>query len=120
MEFINLFHIWEVQMRSRDKKMIIKKMGSCQSCGFSEYPEILTIHHIFKKENYERQPPFKRYLRCVVLCPNCHFLIERGIMNDHIKNIVTDKLKECERIYGPQECIDNELMKFGVWEENVK
>ena len=107
-------------MKTKDKKKIIgKHNGECQGCDYSEHPEILTIHHIFKKGNYKYQPSFKRNFRCVVLCPNCHKLAELGIMNKKLKGIIIKKLNECKKHYGENEDIDTELMKLGAWKPEV-
>jgi len=65
-----------------------KKDKCCSACGYNEHTEILQFHHLrdkegnisqFKKKSLER---IKLEVdKCVLLCPNCHFLLhsqERG------------------------------------------
>jgi 5-methylcytosine-specific restriction endonuclease McrA len=54
------------------RKQLIQKLGAkCNDCGFTEYPEILEIHHLDKnREN-------NLVNNLVLLCPTCHSLRHR-------------------------------------------
>jgi len=59
-----------------------KKDKSCSCCGYSEHPEILQFHHLRDKSfciaqsgNHPLEMVKKEVKKCVLLCPNCHFLL---------------------------------------------
>jgi 5-methylcytosine-specific restriction endonuclease McrA len=45
----------------------------CSICGYSEYPEILQIHH------KDKNPHNNQRYNLIVLCPNCHYLVHRDL-----------------------------------------
>ena len=68
------------------KKLFIsdfKRDKCCSNCGYKEYPEILQFHHNKGKKEFEISdseklgyPKIKTEMeRCILLCPNCHFLL---------------------------------------------
>lgn len=65
------------------KKNLKRRLANnkCESCGYKKYPQILTLHHIYPKRNGS-QPLLPRPDRYLVLCPNCHALVERGLIDD--------------------------------------
>jgi len=70
-------------MSSTGEKRNLKKRLSdcCEACGYKEHTIILTLHHIYPKRE-GLQPKIPRPLRYLVLCPNCHDLVELGIIDD--------------------------------------
>jgi len=74
-----------------------KQRIGCQICCYNEHPEILEFHHLkrlSRRKNFNGITiPRKRiaeytslkkmrnavYGKCLLLCPNCHKLIHRGI-----------------------------------------
>lgn len=60
-------------------------INGCEACGYNVYPQILTLHHIYAQRNghQAKQAPGKtRRERYLCVCPNCHVLIECGIIDD--------------------------------------
>ncbi len=58
---------WKKDFKDIKKIMKIRNMiKHCDRCGFSEYPEILSIHH---KDN---NPKNNDITNLEILCPNCH------------------------------------------------
>lgn len=103
----------------RSKGARLKSVGiyHCESCGYKEHAEALTIHHIFKRRDFEEQPSFPRKYRYAVLCANCHLLVEMGITNSQLKAILIARLTECQLKFGEHEYISQELFKLGAWRE---
>ena len=86
----------------KSKKNFRKTIGDngCECCGYDDYKQILTLHHMYPKRNgnqscqAEGKSRRERYL-CV--CPNCHVLIELGIINAkkvHKKIIISHNIKD--------------------------
>lgn len=88
----------EIRKKHKERYQKIKqeflstyKIGKCcDLCGWKEHPEILQFHHKEKKEKEftignipisNRSSPNKLKLiqkeikKCILLCPNCHFLL---------------------------------------------
>lgn len=78
------------ERRRRVKRELIKEAGgSCVVCGFSDHPRALEFHHLdpaTKKFQLSHQGLTRsiREMRaeaakCVLLCANCHALVEAGV-----------------------------------------
>lgn len=77
--------------RNRQHKLQAVELlgGSCQLCGFNDFPEALDFHHI---DPTKKDPKFhqssnwgmvrmrKELERCALLCANCH----RGVHAGHL------------------------------------
>jgi len=77
-----------VYQRNTDFILEFKREKCCSSCGYKEHPEILQFHHTrdklenisqLKKKSLDRIK--KEIEKCILLCPNCHFLL-----HSHIKD----------------------------------
>ncbi len=64
------------------KKNIKKYIGKCECCGYKRFPQILTFHHMYPKRNGPQPTHLTRLERYLLLCPNCHILVELGIVDD--------------------------------------
>ena len=71
----------------QDFFLTYKKGKFCVSCGYNVHPEILQFHHKDRTEkeftignlnatNKSANKQLKKEIeKCVLLCPNCHFLL---------------------------------------------
>lgn len=60
---------WKPTFTTIRKKLESRgKITQCQQCGYSEYPQILGVHHIDKNRNNNELS------NLIVLCPICHSL----------------------------------------------
>jgi len=68
------------------KKNFKKRIAEngCESCGYKDYFEVLTLHHMYPKRKGHQiiQVQGKsRRERYLLVCLNCHELIERGLID---------------------------------------
>ena len=79
-----------------------KSERSCVSCGYKAHPEILHFHHIkgekkfgiSKKKDKSLDTLKTEIKKCVLLCPNCHFLLHsKESDSDFINLVLLDKIK---------------------------
>lgn len=71
--------------KKRRKKMRLALRGGipmCQICAYDEFPEILQIHHL---QNKGERGSIKMRDRYLLVCPNCHAKINKGILPQEIK-----------------------------------
>jgi len=63
------------------EKLILEKTLKCELCGYDKFPDIIEAHH--------RKPRSHGGLNTVkngiLVCPNCHKLIHRGIIDTNGK-----------------------------------
>jgi hypothetical protein len=61
-----------------------KKDKKCINCGYKEHPEILQFHHTKGDKSFsvgsgignKKNETIKKEMdKCILLCPNCHFLL---------------------------------------------
>jgi hypothetical protein len=104
----------------RDRRIRSIKINYCENCGRNDYNFLLTVHHIFKKRDFIKQPQFDRKYRYAILCYNCHVLVENNIMNDKFKEILINRLLECEKVYGKLDFVDKELFKLSYCKGDKK
>jgi hypothetical protein len=75
----------DIKYRTLIRQMLeLNKKGKCCSfCGYNEHPEILQFHHKENKEieiqeiikhRYKHEEFEEETKKCILLCPNCHFL----------------------------------------------
>jgi hypothetical protein len=83
-----------------------KFKSQCEFCGYKEYPICLTAHHLFPKDFFKPQPDFDREDRYIVLCPNCHVLLHKGILVNKGKQIILGKIENCQIKYKTYPNID--------------
>jgi transposase len=76
--------------RRKVKSILVEEAGGrCAICGFSEHPGALQFHHLdpSTKEFHLSHGGFTRAIdkaraeaaKCVLLCANCHALVEAGV-----------------------------------------
>jgi hypothetical protein len=75
--------------RQVKRRLVDEAGGSCRICGFSEHPAALQFHHVdpAMKEFHLGHQGISRSIsrmraeaeKCVLLCANCHALVEAGI-----------------------------------------
>jgi hypothetical protein len=76
--------------RRRVKRQLVREAGGqCRLCGFNAHPSALQFHHVdpSSKEFHLSQEGFTRAIsrmrsevkKCILLCANCHALVEAGI-----------------------------------------
>ncbi len=68
----------------------LKRVGNkCEICSYNEYPKILSAHH-----KLPRRLGGKDVIEnCLIVCPNCHYLIHRGIIDKQGKRLPEGKNK---------------------------
>lgn len=83
----------------KSKKNFKKRVGNdgCEACGYNKHKEILTLHHIYPKRNGHQSSQAQeksRRERYLCVCPNCHVLIERGIIKGKklLKEILSSQI----------------------------
>jgi transposase len=80
------------ERRRRVKRQLVNEAGgACAICGFSAHPRALEFHHVdpaAKKFHLSHQGLTRRIgemraeaAKCVLLCANCHALVEAGVEN---------------------------------------
>jgi transposase-like protein len=86
-------NIVAVSRRRRQVKRILVEEagGECRLCGFSEHPAALQFHHLdptsktFHLAQHGHSLSLARMRveagKCVLLCANCHALVEAGVKN---------------------------------------
>lgn len=72
---------WTVVEDKRDKGIRgkLRRRGAlkfCVRCSYSEYPQILVVHHV------DEDCTNNELYNLVVLCPNCHAIVHRGLGGD--------------------------------------
>lgn len=78
------------ERRRRVKRQLVEEAGgSCVICGFSDHPRALEFHHVdpATKKFHLSYQGLTRSIRemraeaakCVLLCANCHALVEAGV-----------------------------------------
>jgi transposase-like protein len=81
---------WVSARRRRVKEILVREAGGrCRRCGFAEHPAALHFHHVdpAEKEFTVSGAGVTRSLartraearKCVLLCSNCHALVEAGV-----------------------------------------
>ena len=58
------------------RRKLLKEVGECEYCGYAEHLEILEIAHITHGHEDEKHVRNNVFL----LCPTCHRLFDRGII----------------------------------------
>ena len=79
-ELLHRRHVLVGELRSK----LIKEVGVCENCGYSEFLEVLEIAHIchgHEEDKHVRENVF-------LLCPTCHRAFDRGLLE--IKGEVSD------------------------------
>ena len=87
-----------------------KKNKSCSNCGWNEHTEILQFHHTKGDKSFsvgsaignKKNEIIKKEMdKCVLLCPNCHFLLHYKKDNllanekkEEMKKILREGLKK--------------------------
>jgi hypothetical protein len=77
--------------REVKRRLVQEAGGCCRICGFAEHPSALQFHHVDSaaKEFHLGHQGVTRSIarmraeaeKCVLLCANCHALVEAGVMN---------------------------------------
>lgn len=57
-------------------KLFVEKGQKCELCGFDKFPDIIEAHHKLPKTQGGKNTEDN----CLLICPNCHKLIHRGII----------------------------------------
>ena len=66
------------------RSKLIKEIGSCEHCGYSEFLEVLEIAHITHGHESDKHTRKNVFL----LCPTCHRCFDRGFIE--VKGEVSD------------------------------
>lgn len=71
------------------RQLVLEAGGRCRLCGFNAHPSALQFHHLdpSSKEFHLSQEGFTRAIsrmrseakKCILLCANCHALVEAGV-----------------------------------------
>jgi hypothetical protein len=80
-----------MRRRRRIKQILVDEAGgSCSSCGFDQHPSALQFHHLdpsekeFAVSNKGATVSLSRARaearKCVLLCANCHAMVETGAL----------------------------------------
>ncbi len=112
----------------------LKKQGInyCEICGYKDFPIILQRHHVFpKSENKEiikmysngevrKQPLLSRLKRSLIVCPNCHELINKGIITKKkVFKIMSERFKK-KPIYVTRKISSAYQLKINDLKDTIK
>lgn len=58
------------------RSKLIKEVGACENCGYSNFMEVLELAHIIHGHEIEKLVRKNTFL----LCPTCHRCFDRGLI----------------------------------------
>ena len=82
----NGFLYWQKKIRPIALKNANNK---CEICKYGKYPQILSAHHKLPRRLHGKDI----IENCLIVCPNCHYLIHRGIIDNDGNKLPKDKNK---------------------------
>ena len=99
-----------VDAHTRELKRVFGNM--CIACGYSGHTEILEFHHVIPenksnniadKKSFDSK--FSEAQKCVLLCPTCHSLADRDLLEENIVSLFLRQYKVVANNLGGSELL---------------